>query len=93
MARRRHSNRRHRRGSFGFLYKVLSMLVICGAIIAALTLFFRVGTIVVTGQERYTEAEVIAATGVEQEDWQNAFAKGRSVVPDVKHILTLRING
>ena len=29
----------------------------------------------------------------EKEDWQNAFAKGRSVVPDVKHILTVRING
>lgn len=40
MARRRKSNRR-RRGSFGFLYKLLSVLVICGAIVAALTLFFR----------------------------------------------------
>ena len=29
----------------------------------------------------------------EKEKWQNAFAKGRSVVPDVKHILTVRING
>lgn len=29
----------------------------------------------------------------EKENWQNAFAKGRSVVPDVKHILTVRING
>ena len=29
----------------------------------------------------------------EKEDRQNAFAKGRSVVPDVKHILTVRING
>ena len=29
----------------------------------------------------------------EKENWQNAFAKGRSVVPDVKHILTVRVNG
>lgn len=29
----------------------------------------------------------------EKELWQNAFAQGRSVVPDVKHILTARIDG
>ena len=65
MARRRHSNRRHRRGNSGFLYKLLSMLVICGAVVAALTLFFRVDTIVVTGTERYTSDEVIQASGIE----------------------------
>lgn len=64
MARRRRSNRR-RRGSFGFLYKLLSILVICGAIVVALTLFFRVDTIVVTGQERYTAEEIQKASGVE----------------------------
>lgn len=41
MARRRHSNRRRRRGNFGFLYKLLSVLVICAAVVMALTLFFR----------------------------------------------------
>lgn len=63
MARRRKSNRR-RRGSFGFLYKLLSMLVICGAIVAALTLFFRVDTILVVGAHRYTAQEVIDASGI-----------------------------
>ena len=29
----------------------------------------------------------------EKEEWNNVFAKGRSVVPDVKHILTVRIDG
>ena len=66
MARRRHSKRRRRRGSTGFLYKLLSMLVICAAVVVALTLFFRVDTIVVTGTELYTQEEVVAATGVEQ---------------------------
>ena len=95
MARRRHSNRRHRRGSFGFLYKVLSMLVICGAIIAALTLFFRVGTIVVTGQERYTEAEVIAATGVEQDDnlfLLNKYTVANNILAELPYIEEIRIN-
>ena len=41
------------------------MLVICGAVVAALTLFFRVDRIEVTGMERYTEDEVIAASGID----------------------------
>ena len=67
MARRRRNNRR-RRGHFGVLYKLLSVLAICGAIIAALTLFFRVDTVAVTGQERYTQEEIVAASGVEKGD-------------------------
>ena len=68
MARRRNSSRRRRRGSSGFLYKLLSMLAICAVIIVALTLFFRVETILVTGTERYTAEEVIQASGVETGD-------------------------
>ena len=64
MARRRKSNRRRRRGSFGFLSKVLCVLLICGAIVVALTLFFRVDTILVTGVQRYTEEEICTASGV-----------------------------
>lgn len=30
---------------------------------------------------------------VQRESWENAFAQGRSVVPDVKHILTVRVDG
>ena len=52
MARRRNSNRRRRRGSFGFLYKLLSTLAICAVVVAALTLFFRVDTIEVSGTAR-----------------------------------------
>lgn len=65
MARRRHKKRRRNRGSVGFLYKLLSVLVICTAILAAMTLFFRVGSIEVTGQRRYTAEEIQAASGVE----------------------------
>ena len=65
MARRRNSNRRRRRGSVGFLYKMLSVLVICTAIIAALTLFFRVNAIQVSGQQRYTDEQVQEASGIQ----------------------------
>lgn len=63
MARHRKTNRR-RRGRSGFLYKLLSVLAMCVCLIAALTLFFRVDTVVVTGGVRYTEQELRDATGV-----------------------------
>ena len=65
MAKRRHSNRRRRRGGSGFLYKLLSMLVICGCLVAAVTLFFRVDSIEVSGQQRYTAQQVREASGIE----------------------------
>ena len=49
MARRRGSARRRRRGGSGFLYKLLSVFLICGCLVAAITLFFRVDTVVITG--------------------------------------------
>ncbi len=96
MARRRNSNRRRRRrGGFGFLYKLLSMLVICGVIVVALTLFFRVDLIVVTGSEQYTEEEIQAATGVEQGDnlfLLNKNEVNQSIRTQLPYIETLRIN-
>lgn len=63
MASRRKSNRR-RKGRSGFLYKLLSVLAICACLITAMTLFFRVDVIVVTGGVRYTEQQLRDATGV-----------------------------
>ena len=63
MARRRNSSRR-RRGRFRFLYKLASILIICACVVAALTLFFRVETIEVTGGVRYSEEELVEASGV-----------------------------
>lgn len=68
MARKRGSARRRRRGSGGFLYKLLSVLLICGCLVAAVTLFFRVDTVIITGEKRYTEAEIREASGVADGD-------------------------
>ena len=78
MARRRHSNRRRRRGGSGFLYKLLSVLVICAVVIGAMTFFFRVDEVVITGNQRYTVEDVRAAAGVEIGD--NLFLLNRSQV-------------
>ena len=95
MARRRNSNRRQRRGSFGFLYKLLSMLVICAAIILALTLFFRVDTIQISGQQRYTNDQVREASGVQNGDnlfLLNKYDVAGNIVEALPYIEDTRIN-
>ena len=68
MARRRNTSRHHRRGRFAFLRKMLSILVICGVVILAMTLFFRVDAVVATGQVRYSAEEICEASGVKEGD-------------------------
>jgi len=94
MARRRNSNRRHR-GSFGFLYKLLSVLVICGCLVAAMTLFFRVDQVVITGQQRYTDAQVLEASGIEYGDnlfLLNKYDAAGNIVSALPYMEEIRIN-
>ena len=53
MARNRSTNRRRRRGRFSFLMKLLCILLIAGAVVAALTVFFKVQSITVSGNARH----------------------------------------
>lgn len=64
MARKRY-NRRRRRGRYSFLLKLFGFLIAAAAMFAAVTLFFRMDHIVVRGNERYSEQEVLAASGLE----------------------------
>lgn len=70
MARQRRHNRRpsRRRGRFSGLYKVLSVLLAAAAIIVACVVFFRVNTIQVEGNVRYTAQEIIDASGIKTGD-------------------------
>ena len=69
MARqRRHPRSKRRRGRFRGLYKLLSILLIAAAVVLAGVVFFRVNSVEVTGNVRYTAAEVIAASGIEMGD-------------------------
>lgn len=67
-ARRNRHGRRRNRGRFGFLYKLLSVLLIVAAILTGCVVFFRVDEVLVVGQSRYTQEEIVAASGVEQGD-------------------------
>ena len=68
MARRRRYNRKRRRGSFAFLYKLLAFVLICGAIGLALAMFFKVEDIEVNGNSRYSKEQIVAAAEVKPGD-------------------------
>lgn len=63
MAKKR--KKRRRRGGLGRLLRPLSFVLAAVAVVTALTLFFKVQTIEVSGISRYQADEVIAASGVE----------------------------
>ena len=73
---RRHSRPKKRRGRFRGLYKVLSILIVAAAVVIACVVFFRVNSIEVTGNVRYTAVEIIKASGIQMGD--NLIALPRS---------------
>ena len=79
MAKRRHARRRRRRG-FGVLYKLISVIVISVAIVAALTLFFKVDSVTVSGVTKYSNEEIVAASGVQTGD--NLFLLNKYEISD-----------
>ncbi len=70
MARRssRSRKRRRNRGRLGPLFKVLCLLALVVALTAGATVFFRVEQVVVTGNSRYTQEEIVEVTGIQQGD-------------------------
>ena len=79
MARqRRHTRPKRRRGRFSGLYKVLSVLLVAAAVAVACVVFFRVNTVEVSGNVRYTAEEIIEASGIWTGD--NLIALSRSRV-------------
>lgn len=65
MAVMRHNRTRRRgRSRLGFLFKVLCVLALLVAITVGATVFFRVETIQVNGNSRYTREEVTVASGI-----------------------------
>ena len=79
----RGSKYQRRRGRFGVLYKLLSVLLILAALVGGCIVFFRVERITVTGSTTYTQQQIIDATGVEMGD--NLFLVQK--VPTARKIL------
>lgn len=68
----RSRTRRRNRGRLGPLFKLLCFGALAVALTAGATVFFRVERVAVSGNQRYTQEEVIAAAGVQLGD--NLFA-------------------
>lgn len=66
MAKKR--KKRRRRGGWSRLLRPLSFILAAAAAVTALTLFFKIQTIEVSGNIRYQADEIIAASGVETGD-------------------------
>lgn len=97
MARRRRYNHKRRRGGFTFLYKLLAFVLICTAIALALTLFFRIRTIEVSGNDRYSQEDIVTAAEVREGDNLflmnkfNAAARIRKALPYIESVQFLRV--
>ena len=66
MARqRRHKPPRRRRGRFRLFYKFLSILMVTAAVILACVVFFKINSIEVVGNVRYTAQEIVDASGIQ----------------------------
>lgn len=96
MARKRSKYKRRRtRGRFAFLYKALTFLVICGAIAVALAFFFKVETIVVTGNARYSEQQIVEASGLHIGDNMfllNKYDTSDRITSALPYVATVRIS-
>lgn len=64
----RSRTRRRNRGRFGPLFKLLCVLTVVVALTVGATVFFRVEVVTVTGNQRYTQEEIVAASGIEVGD-------------------------
>ncbi len=94
MARRKRRNRRRRKGRFAVLYRLLCVLLILGAVGAALAVFFKADHIEITGNSRYGNEEIIAAGGVRQGDnlyMLNKYQIARNITGTLPYIESVRI--
>ena len=75
--------------------KLLCILLIAGAVVAALTVFFKVQSITVSGNARYTSEEVVAASGIEIEDnlfLLNKYSAAQAIFEKLPYVEEATIN-
>ena len=95
MARRRKYRRRNTRGRFAFVYRLMIFVVICGAIAAALALFFKADHIEVSGNTRYSSEEIVDASGVnigENLFFLNKYEAASRITQNLSYVESARIS-
>ena len=92
---RKKRRRRRGRGSLGPLMRALSVVLTAVVIVIALTLFFKVDQVIVSGNSRYTQEEIVAVSGVEQGDnliLLNKYQIARRIYTELPYITNVRVN-
>jgi len=92
---RKRKNRRRRRGRFSFLWKPFCVVVAAVAMVLAITSFFRMEHIAVIGASRYSEQEVLDASGLQLGSnlyFINKFEVKRELFSKLPYIEEIRIN-
>ena len=97
MARNSRKKRRRRRsrGSLGPLMRALSVVLTAVVVVVALTLFFKVDQVVVSGNSRYTVEEITAVCGVEPGDnliLLNKYQIAQQLYTQLPYITNVRVN-
>lgn len=97
MARRssRSRTRRRNRGRFGPLFKLMCVAAVAVALTVGATVFFRVEQVTVTGSQRYTQEEILAASGIQMGDNLYALNKvriSRNIRTQLPYVGELTIN-
>lgn len=97
MARKERKKRRRRRGrgSLGPLMRLLSVALTAVVIVVALTLFFKVDQVIVSGSSRYPREEIIALSEVQSGDnliLLNKYSIAQRIYTGCPYITNVRIN-
>ncbi len=91
----RSRTRRRNRGRFGPLFKLMCVVAVIVALTVGATVFFRVERVTVSGNQRYTQEEIIAASGIQLGDNLYSLNKvriDRSIRTTLPYVGELTIN-
>lgn len=92
---KKRNRRRRRRGRLSFLWKPICTVIAVVAIVLAVTSFFRMEHITVTGMSRYSEQEVLDASGLELGSnlyFINKFEVKKELFRRLPYVEEIRIN-
>lgn len=76
-SQRHHKRRRKNKGRFRALYQVLAVLTVLIAVTVGCIVFFRVNTMTVEGNSRYTQEEILEISGIQSGDYLVLMNKGQ----------------
>ena len=77
------------------LYAPVSVIIICAALLLGMSVFFRVSTVEVEGNAKYTEQEIVSASGIEPGDnlfFINRFAAVSRILSKLPYVESVTIN-